>query len=646
MRARQVSRLATSLVVVVLGVPLSRIGDRGSGIGVLAQSQGPYAAAAESGRVVLISLDGMGTQLFLDDPVAEELVALRAVRARGTMAAGLVPHMPSTTANTHAALWTGAWGDVNGITSNDMPLAFPAPPSVTRRVSGYRSEGLRAEPLWVASARQGLRTVAQQATQVFPLTPISSGSELPSPPLILHGYQAPIVAPARWLDASDTSPRVCTPLDEGATTCLSWRSGSVTFDAAVVDDAGAKALRVRVAGSPRSVIVRQADTETALPRGRDLARHFSDGLLVDIPDHGPAMAYFRLFGLSVEPMVLDLFQSRAQEVVLARGEPGSRSDTIAFLERAGGFIGNGDHEPWDRAGVGGKPFWLGGDGTLERRFLETLELGIRQTIRHARYLWQTEQPRVFVGYVSIPDEIDHTWLGQARQDARYDAFRRWGYQLVDRAVGTYVAFIEPGDHIVFASDHGMAPVTSSVRVNNALRDAGLVAARADGSLDAERSLVWFSRNCLVVRTADWEGGTVARSDRAAVLRRAEAAVRAIRPPQGHEPVVSGFYARDTDRQRFGFGGPNGFDACMDFRQGYEATTALDEGPMVRIKPRPTGEHGFIPSRQDMHGILIAAGPRLPKGGAWPTQRAIDVAPLVSDLLGIDPPRDARGRTPR
>jgi hypothetical protein len=47
----------------------------------------------------------------------------------------------------------------------------------------------------------------------------------------------------------------------------------------------------------------------------------------------------------------------------------------------------------------------------------------------------------------------------------------------------------------------------------------------------------------------------------------------------------------------------------------------------------------------MQGILIAAGPRLQAGGAWPRQRAIDVAPLVSDLLGISPPRDARGRSP-
>ena len=41
------------------------------------------------GRVVLVSLDGMGTRLFLDDPVADELRSLKALRARGVMADGL-----------------------------------------------------------------------------------------------------------------------------------------------------------------------------------------------------------------------------------------------------------------------------------------------------------------------------------------------------------------------------------------------------------------------------------------------------------------------------------------------------------------------------------------------------------------------------
>lgn len=594
---------------------------------------------------MLVSLDGMGTRLFLDDPVGSELRTLAALRARGMMADGLVAHMPSTTANTHAALWTGAWGDVNGISSNEMPLAPRAERLISARVSGYRSDALRAEPLWVTAARQGVRTVAQQATQVYPLSERSTGGVMDGPPILLHGYQAPVVAPARWLRASDLTRAACEPDDTGAVACFTWAAGPITFRAALTAWASQTTMRVRVQGTPRSVQVALMPTEHDPPRGRDLARHFSDGLLVDVAGVAPVMAYFRLFEAAPDGHSIVLFQSVIQEAVLYSGRPATRAETIALLGVAGGFVGNGNSEPWEADGASGVPLWKGGDGTRERRYLETLELGIRQTIRQARHLWRTHEPRLMIAYVSMPDEMDHAWLGQARQDTRYEPLRRWGYQLVDRALETYVGLTQADDHVIVVSDHGMSPVTHEVRVNNALRDAGLVEVGSGTTIDASRSKVLFGRNCLLVHANDWKGGVVPVAERESVIDAAVGALRAIRAPGDGAPIVTGVYRSPADRQQFGFGGPNGFDACIDLRPGYMVSTWVDAGPTVRLKARPTGEHGFLPTRQDMQGILVAVGPRLTPAGRWPLQRAIDVAPLVSDLLGIAPPRDARGRSP-
>ena len=604
------------------------------------------ARQATSGRVVLVSLDGMGTRLFLDDPVAEELLALRALRARGVMAEGLVSHMPSTTANGHAALWTGAWGDVNGIVANDMPLAPRAEHEAFEHISGYVSVGLRAEPIWVAAARQGVPTVAQQATQINPLSERSTGGRMRTPPTLLHGYQARLIAPARWLRASDVTPVACGAGDAGATSCFTWAAGPITFEAALMASGRATTdMRVRVAGTTRAVDVPLASTEHVPPRGRELARHFSEGLLVDVPGIAPAVVYFRLFEASPDGRALVLFESALQETVLYTGSRADRATTIAFLEAAGGFVGNGKAEPWESSGASGVPLGMGGDGTRERRYLETVELGIRQSIRQAHHLWRTHGPRLMVGYVSMPDEMDHAWLGQAQRDARYAPLRRWGYQLVDRAMEAYVGLTTADDHLVVVSDHGMSVVTHEVRVNQALREAGLVASGSGGSVDPTRSQVLFGRNCLRVHSSDWKGGLVAIDRREGVLDRAVAALMAIRAPDDGSPVVTAVYRSQADRDRLGFGGPNGFDACIDLRPGYMASSWIDEGPVVRARARPTGEHGFVPTRADMLGVLIAAGPRLPRGGRWPLQRAIDVAPLVSDLLGIAPPRDARGASP-
>lgn len=595
------------------------------------------------GPVVVVSLDGLGTGIVRNDPVASELRALHALRARGVMADGLVPHMPSTTANTHAALWTGAWGDVNGIVANEMPLAPRSDHSAVSRVSGYRSEGLRAEPLWVAAARQGVPVVAQQATQVYPFSTTSTGGALRNPPVIVHGYQARVVAPARWLTADDLARIPCGRARK-ADACFAWNAGPVPLQAELTAAGSSPVLRVRVEGRKPAVSVRQAPVESAPPRGRELARHFSDGLLVDVPDVPPAMVYFRLFDATADGRSLLLFQSAIHETAAWIGRPATRAEQVRWLLDAGGFVGNGRSEAWDRPGKSGTPLWLGGSGERERRYLETIELGVRQTIRQADELWRRHGPRLFVGYVSMPDEMDHAWLGHAVGDARYEPVRRWGYQLVDRAVETYVRLAGPSGHVVFVSDHGMQPVTREVRVAQALHDEGLMAAQG-GRVVGARSQVLVIRNCIQVHTDDWRGGVVPVAEREEVIARTVAVLRRLRDPETDQPVVTSIVDSPADRDRLGFGGPNGADFCFDLREGYVASSWIDEGPVVRSTARPSGEHGFLPTRADMHGVLIAAGPRLPAGGRWPVLRAIDVAPLVSDLLGIAPPRDARGRSP-
>ncbi len=364
-----------------------------------------------------------------------------------------------------------------------------------------------------------------------------------------------------------------------------------------------------------------------------------------MPGVAPVMTYFRLFEASHDGRSLLLFQSGLQEGLLYTGRPATRAESIALLRQAGGFVGNGKEEPDEADDAGGVPLWRGGDGTHERRYLETIELGMRQTIRQARHLWHTHSPRFMLGYVSMPDEMDHEWLGHARQDPRYGPLRRWGYQLVDRVAATYVGLVTARDHVVFVSDHGMAAITHEARVHLVLRDVGLVAIDARGRVDPERSQVLFSRNCLRVHTADWQRGIVPVADRDAVLGRALETLQAIRAPEDGGPVITRVFFSPADRERLGFGGANGFDACVDVRPGYMLGTAVGTAPVVRRRARPSGEHGFLPTRPDMHGLLLAAGPRVRPGSRWAVRQAIDVAPLVSDLLGIEPPRDSRGRSP-
>jgi predicted AlkP superfamily pyrophosphatase or phosphodiesterase len=58
---------------------------------------------------------------------------------------------------------------------------------------------------------------------------------------------------------------------------------------------------------------------------------------------------------------------------------------------------------------------------------------------------------------------------------------------------------------------------------------------------------------------------------------------------------------------------------------------------------PTGAHGFDPELPEMGALFRAMGRGVPAGVRIGPQRAVDVAPTVARLLGIDPPRHAEGR---
>lgn len=52
-------------------------------------------------------------------------------------------------------------------------------------------------------------------------------------------------------------------------------------------------------------------------------------------------------------------------------------------------------------------------------------------------------------------------------------------------------------------------------------------------------------------------------------------------------------------------------------------------------PRLTkGDHGWAPEVRDMHGIFIARGPRLPKGREIESLSAVDIYPLMLEILGL------------
>lgn len=120
---------------------------------------GPAARSAEIKHVVLVSIDGLAAD-YLDDPKAP-LTNLRALRATGASAAGMITTFPSVTWPAHVSLVTGDRPKTHGILAN---MVFDRR---TRRPVGYfgdsapnEAQAVRVPTLYDVAHAAGLKSAA------------------------------------------------------------------------------------------------------------------------------------------------------------------------------------------------------------------------------------------------------------------------------------------------------------------------------------------------------------------------------------------------------------------------------------------------------------------------------------------------------
>ena len=633
---------------------------------VLAQASTIFAQQRASanhpnGKVILTSLDGLAYKIWSDDPATRPLQTLRRIASRGVVAKGMIQSFPSVTPAGHAAVWTGAYGNVSGIIAANNPLLPRSEHTFLERQSGFNGDMLRAEPLWVTAAKQGISVVAHQATQNHPFVPVVTGALSRNAPTLVSGYGPRTLEPNAVIRPDKVSkeeaaiwqpalPRSSLPLR-----AFSWKAQNVTFHGALVAEKsraqGYTAIYIAADTTGNRVRVALAPTETLPPKGRALARHFSDALQVTV-NGIHTIGYFRLFELARDGSDFLLFQTSLHELALYNGRQESGAELEALLKEAGGFIGNGPSYQYDD-GLLGKQLYAGGDGTAERRYLEGMELLIRQSNRHALWVWKRYSPQLLIDYSPYPDEMEHTWYGLARPDVTgFDAsvaqkilrYRQWGYAALDTHVVLLDSLAGATGHLIFVSDHGMSPAAKDVNVNLALQQAGLLAYDSGGRIDATRTQAANNKYGVWINTKDWRGGIVALEDRKSVVDKVEQTLSKIQDPETNKPIFTGFFRPEEHGEKLGIGGAAGADIYFEVAPGY-ATSERRSNQVVTKKRAPSGDHGFLSTRDEMLASFIARGPKLPRGATIPTIRSIDVASLVSDLLGIAPPAQNQGKSP-
>ena len=634
-----------------------------------AASPSAAAPAPVTRRAIVVSFDAMNERRMREtvDPAA--VPNLRALFDGGACADAARPAFPSVTSPGHASLWTGAYGDVNGVAANSEPVLPQDEHTLLESISGYSSDALRAEPIWLAAAASGRSVYGHHVTQAPgapAYRPIQSAS--PAPWLdparaaaasrlalpttqVVNGYNREI-APNVALTERTAPPRPA----------IGWR-GVETLHSGVrpleiawpVGDDSLHALLYGASSYDRVLVARTRDVsggvaaaaapvERSPAVGRELARWFSAPLELPV-DGGRVYVRARLFELAPDGSHYLLFLPELDMV------EGNRPEVAAAYDRAvQGWYGNG--ASWMvESGELGAPLWKGGDGTAELRYLETAELVTRQFERGSAWAWTVQRPVLQLDYFPLVDEVDHMLYGHVVQAsplyrrevaARVQEIRARGWSLADHRLAALRALVgdDPAAALFVSGDHGMRATWRTFRPNAALAAAGLLTVGSNGRIDLSRTKALSPNGywVMVNRTA-WKGGIVPPAEERAVLAAAETALRGARSDDG-QPVVTRIW-RPSDGDTLGMGGPVGGDLYYEVADGYRWTTD-PRGTVTETGPAGAG-HGYPSVAPDMQTVFCASGAAF-RPHRIGQARTIDVSPTVAEWVGIRAPAQAVGRS--
>lgn len=240
------------------------------------------------------------------------------------------------------------------------------------------------------------------------------------------------------------------------------------------------------------------------------------------------------------------------------------------------------------------------------------------------YILETKRSRFQTVYFGGLDHEEH-------DHGPYSAEAYAGLEKIDGYVGKVRAAAEKiggGRAIVcVVSDHGFSPTKKELRLNAALREAGLIEVDGAGKLKSWRAFAWGSGGSAAVMLQN-QNDREARDKVREVLKRLAG---------DSDSGLLKFYEGEEARKLGGFP-----DAAFiaGTKPGFYFGGGLD-APIIR-NIKPGGGHGFLPELTEMDSSFFIAGPGIPAGRDLGRIDMRDIAPTLAKLLGVELPT-AEGR---
>lgn len=315
----------------------------------------------------------------------------------------------------------------------------------------------------------------------------------------------------------------------------------------------------------------------------------------------------------------------------------------------------------------------------EAQYLMRQRLIASRLARMASFLKTRVGWKICFLHYHILDGVNHRFLGYLHKDFPYYSeeraeaalnFYREAYRIVDEFVGKLIeTCATPETLVVLVSDHAALPAWRTVNIRKVFLDEGLLKYRPVGKgryfVDwaSTRAFPWIEPLMVWVNLEGRDpDGIVKPREYEDVREEVIDVLQGVRDPETGQRIATMVVTRE-ESWNIGMGDERTGDVVFFLKPPYTiwwgpivdlltytATSEhLDEEWLVRDQEQVTGIHGYYLPNEAVEpftnsSMLIMKGPGLQKGLELrrPVE-LVDVAPTISHLLGMPPPRDNEGR---
>ncbi len=355
---------------------------------------------------------------------------------------------------------------------------------------------------------------------------------------------------------------------------------------------------------------------------------------------------FKLVELSRDGRRFKLYRSQVYPVSGFTYPPNISNDLV---ERFGPYINE----------ASSRPFY---DGLIdEETFREEIEYQVDWISKAAQYLMNKNEASLFMMHWHLLDSLQHSVLGMADPaGGEYDPERseeawrllRLGYRLADRLIGSFMECVDDETYLIVVSDHGNVPNRKMYSIVKALAERGLIEieeGNGEEKINWSKSKVFLDlTNVYVNLRGRYVGGVVSESEYEEVRWEVIDTLRSCKDQDGEYIVV--FALKREDAPIIGLWGEHVGDVIFTYSPGFTWGNRLFDGGSLKVGGANHGPQ--IPTSEteisSNYAVFMMIGGETKRGYIRPTWRLgpvqlVDVAPTIAYILGIDPPRHSQGR---